>query len=103
MRLVFRLEFERYLKRILQLVAELYGLNTVHERIIQHTFFGKFEQWKLFQYLPLQANRDVNGFEADWAALLTRTSLEAQEVCNSKAFQFDLTHLLFTERTTRAC
>jgi len=61
-----------------KLVDELFRLNIVHERVINHTFFGKFEQWKIFKYLPVQANRDVVGFERDWAALLERTSLEAE-------------------------
>jgi cytochrome P450 len=62
-----------------KLIDELFRLNIVHERVINHTFFGKFEQWRIFKYLPVQANRDVNGFERDWAALLQRTSLEAEK------------------------
>jgi gliotoxin/aspirochlorine/mycotoxins biosynthesis cytochrome P450 monooxygenase len=61
-----------------KLIDELFNLNIVHERVINHTFFGKFEQWKIFKYLPVQANRDVDSFERDWAALLKRTSLEAE-------------------------
>lgn len=61
-----------------ELVNELFNLNIVHERVINRTFLGKFEQWKIFKYLPVQANRDVDGFERDWAALLERTSLEAE-------------------------
>lgn len=61
-----------------KLIDELFQLNIVHERVINHTFFGKFEQWRIFKYLPVQANRDVDGFERDWAALLERTGLEAQ-------------------------
>lgn len=62
-----------------KLIDELFRLNIVHERVINRTFFGKFEQWKIFKYLPVQANRDVDGFERDWAALLERTSLEAEK------------------------
>lgn len=61
-----------------KLVDELFRLNLVHERVINHTFFGKFEQWKIFKYLPVQANKDVDNFERDWAALLKRISLEAE-------------------------
>lgn len=61
-----------------KLIDELFRLNIVHERVINRTFFGKFEQWKIFKYLPIQANRDVDGFERDCAALLERTSLEAE-------------------------
>ena len=62
-----------------KLIDELFNLNIVHERVINHTFFGKFEQWRIFKYLPVQANRDVDGFERNWAALLERTSLEAEK------------------------
>lgn len=62
-----------------KLIDELFHLNIVHERVINRTFFGKFEQWKVFRYLPVQANRDVDEFERDWAALLERTSLEAEK------------------------
>lgn len=62
-----------------KLIDELFHLNIVHERVINRTFFGKFEQWKVFRYLPVQANRDVDDFERDWAALLERTSLEAEK------------------------
>ena len=61
-----------------ELIDELFHLNIVHERVMNHSFFGKFEQWKIFKYLPTQANKDVDEFEREWAAILVRTSLEAE-------------------------
>jgi hypothetical protein len=62
-----------------KLLDEFSQLNPVHERVMTRAFFGKFEQWKIFRYLPVQANRDVGGFKHGWAALLERTSLEAEK------------------------
>ena len=56
-----------------KLADELFRLNIVHERAIE-----KFERWKIFKYLPVQANRDIDGFGRDWAALLERCSLETE-------------------------
>jgi cytochrome P450 len=79
--LPFRMIARRVFDELLddKLLDELSQLNTVHERVMTRAFFGKFEQWKIFKYLPVQANRDVGGFERDWAALLERTSLEAEK------------------------
>ena len=55
-------------------------MNTVHERVIGNTFFSKLLQYKIFNYLPIQANKDVDQFERDWAALLIRTCKECEEV-----------------------
>lgn len=56
-------------------------MNEVHERIIGHTFFSKLLQYKIFHYLPIQANRDIDAFSKDWSALLVRKSLECEKVC----------------------
>lgn len=51
----------------------------IHERIIGHTFFSKLLQYKVFHYLPIQANRDLEKFSKQWAELLLRKSLECEQ------------------------
>jgi hypothetical protein len=63
-----------------QFGAELYAMNAVHERIIANTFFSKLLQYKIFHYLPIQANRDIDQFSKDWSELLISKCLECEEV-----------------------
>jgi hypothetical protein len=41
---------------------------------------SKLHHYRIYKYLPIQANRDVDNFRKEWNDLLVRKCLESEEV-----------------------
>ncbi|KAL1845185.1 hypothetical protein VTK73DRAFT_964 [Phialemonium thermophilum] len=58
--------------------ADLLRLNSVHERVLLTTWFGRKERSRLYNLLPTRSKKDMDAFESQWKAYNFRMMRESE-------------------------
>jgi cytochrome P450 len=60
-----------------ELTSKLVVMTEIHDRFIARIFLGFWHHFRIYKYLPIEANREIDKFAKDWKELLVGKCEEA--------------------------